>query len=246
MSRPRARDWLWPQWRPHQRVRLAVTTRAGDFSPPPWQGFNLGMNCGDDPGRVEHARQQVQALLGCDHPPAWLEQVHGTRIITTDSDDRRADGVWTPEHSWPCVVLTADCLPVMLARADGSAVGAFHAGWRGLQAGIIQRAVETLAPDRAPLAAWLGPAICQDCYQVGQEVRRAFLEWGDDAGEAFRGDDEGRWRMSLVKLARMALVSAGVDDIAGGDHCTACENNRFYSFRREKETGRFASLIWLE
>lgn len=246
MKGPGTQDWLWPEWRPHPRVRVAVTTRRGDVSPPPWQGFNLGKNCGDDPDRVERARQHVQAVLGTDHPPVWLEQVHGTRIITTDSDDRRADGVWTGEHSWPCVVLTADCLPVLLARTDGTAVGAFHAGWRGLQAGILERAVDTLAPDRATLSAWLGPAICQDCYQVGDEVRRAFLEWGGNAAEAFREDDQGRWRMGLVQLASQALHRAGVSDINGGAHCTVCENDRFYSFRREKETGRFASLIWLE
>lgn len=246
MSRPGAQDWLWPDWRPHGRVRLAVTTRTGDFSPPPWRGFNLGMNCGDNAQRVESARQHVQRVLETDHPPAWLQQVHGTRIVTTDAVDRHADGVWTSEHSWPCVVLTADCLPVILARTDGHAVGAFHAGWRGLRAGIIERAVDSLAPDRAPLSAWLGPAICQQCYQVGDEVRRAFLEWGGDAGDAFRGDDEGRWRMSLVQLARLALSRVGVTDVTGGNHCTACETDRFYSFRGEKETGRFASLVWLE
>lgn len=247
MKGPDPRDWLWPDWHPHERVRAVVTTRLGEHSPPPWQGFNLGLSCGDEPDRVRRARSQVHRRLGTDHPPVWLRQVHGTTIVDAGAENREADGVCTDDTGWPCAVLTADCLPVLLARRDGSAVGAFHAGWRGLHGGILQHAVARLAPAGEPLAAWLGPAICRQCYQVGDEVRRAFLGWHTEAAGGFHEDAEpGRWRMDLSGLATLALREAGVETIEGGDRCTVCENHLFYSFRHEGDTGRFASLVWLE
>lgn len=247
MTLPDTSQWLWPDWQPHPRVRAVVTTRLGRHSPAPWAGFNLGMNCGDDPARVEVARRHVHKRLAVDHPPTWLEQVHGERIIRAGDGDVRADGVWTPEAGWPCAVLTADCLPVLLARVDGSAVAAVHAGWRGLHAGILTRAVETLAPLGQPLAAWLGPAISAAAYQVGDELHRAFLSLGPEYKQAFQRDGQpGHWRFSLIHAASLALNAAGVHDIAGGDHCTASDPVHFYSYRAEGQTGRFASLIWLE
>jgi YfiH family protein len=244
---PEPQDWLFPDWRPHRRVRVCITTRRGELSPSPWQGFNLGINCGDEPGRVRLARSHVHRELGTDHPPAWLQQVHGTDVVTPAETDRPADAVWTGEHSWPCVVLTADCLPVLLARRDGTGVAAAHAGWRGLHAGVIEQAVAALAADGAPVAAWLGPAICRRCYQVGEEVHRAFVEAHDEAAEAFVEDEPaGRWRMDLNRLAEQALARAGVTEVAGGEYCSHCHNDLFYSYRYEGQTGRFASLIWLE
>ena len=246
MTLPDISQWLHPEWRPHPRVRTLVTTRLGRHSPAPWHGFNLGMNCGDEAARVEQARRHVHKLLGTDHPPAWLNQVHGDRLIAAGDPDNRADGVWTGHSGWPCAVLTADCLPVLLARADGSAVAAVHAGWRGLHAGILDRAVRTLAPDGEPLAAWLGPAISARAYQVGEDVHRAFLNLGPEYGGAFRRDSQpGHWRFSLTHAATLALNAAGVQDVAGGDHCTASDLRHFYSYRAEGQTGRFASLIWL-
>lgn len=246
MTGPDPGQWFWPDWHPHERVRAVVTTRHGAYSPPPWQGFNLGLNCGDEADRVRRARSHVHRQLATDHPPAWLQQVHGTAIVTAGADNMEADGVHTADTDWPCAVLTADCLPVLLARRDGTGVGAFHAGWRGLHGGILQRAVGTLSPAGEPLAAWLGPAICRQCYQVGDEIRRAFLDWHGDAAAGFYRDAEpGHWRMDLAGLASLALRAAGVDDIQGGDRCTVCENHLFYSFRHEGRTGRFASLVWL-
>lgn len=154
----------------------------------PWNGFNLGMNCGDQPARVEQARHHVEKLLQADHPVAWLKQVHGKRVIRAEDADNEADGVWTDQQRWPCVVLTADCLPVLLARTDGSAVAAVHAGWRGLQAGIIAQGVSRIAPKGEPVSAWLGPAICGKCYQVGDEVYRAFVDTQADFKDAFHAD----------------------------------------------------------
>lgn len=246
MTAPEAADWLWPDWRPHPRVRLAVTTRAGDVSPPPWQGFNLGLKTGDEVDRVRRAREQVHGVLGTRYPPAWLRQVHGTDVLEASDGEPEADGVWTASSGRPCVVLTADCLPVLIARSDGGAVGAFHAGWRGLCDGILQRAVETLAPNGQPLVAWLGPAICRHCYQVGDDLYQAFTESDPAAAAGFSPDPEpGHWRLDLKALATQALQHAGVSGIADSGWCTLCNNERFYSHRGEGRTGRFASLIWL-
>lgn len=247
MTGPDAGDWLFPHWRPHPRVRVAVTTRAGDHSPAPWQGFNLGLNTGDDPEGVHRAREQVPARLGTPHRPAWLRQVHGTRVVQADDSEPEADGVWTSEPGRPCAVLTADCLPVLLARKDGTAVGAFHAGWRGLHAGILPAALEVLAPAGETLAAWLGPGICRRCYQVGDEVYQAFTASDPAASSAFDADPEpGHWRADLHELAAHGLARLGVVDIKRDQHCTVCHNHLFYSHRKEGQTGRFASLIWLE
>ncbi len=247
MTSPDPKDWLWPQWRPHPRVRVTVTTRSGDYSPPPWQGFNLGLNTGDDPERVRAARARVHDQLATRHAPAWLRQVHGTRVVPAGASESRADGVWTREPGQPCGILTADCLPVLLARCDGTAVGAFHAGWRSLQAGILSQGVAALAPDGEALAAWLGPAICRHCYQVGADVREAFVARDPATASAFDPDPEpGRWHADLPYLAAHELRQPGVEAIEYDGHCTVCHNQLFYSHRHEGQTGRFASLIWLE
>ncbi|MGB1764466.1 peptidoglycan editing factor PgeF [Alloalcanivorax xenomutans] len=247
MTLPDVSQWLWPEWHPHPRVRSVVTTRLGRYSPPPWAGFNLGANCGDEPARVETARRHVHRLLQVDHPPAWLQQIHSDRVIRAGERDNRADGVWTNESGWPCVVLTADCLPVLLARQDGSAVAAVHAGWRGLHAGIVQRAVSILAPEGEALSAWMGPAISGRVYQVGEEVRRAFMESSELFEPAFTRDaTPGHWRFSLTHAATLVLHQAGVEDVSGGEYCTAGDLTHFYSYRKEGQTGRFASLVWLE
>lgn len=246
MVLPDREQWLEPDWHPHLRVRALVTRRRGDFSPPPWRGFNLGSNCDDDPARVAVARAHVHRQIGTVSAPHWLTQIHGVRIIRFGDNDRRADGVWSTAGDEPCVVLTADCLPVLMARTDGSAVGAFHAGWRGLLDGILEAGVRQLAPAGEPLSAWIGPAICQRCYQVGDEVRAAFMRHDDAAAVGFAADGDGHWRMNLVALARQRLATAGVTDVQGGDLCTSCLIDDYYSFRREGQTGRFATLIWLK
>ena len=246
MTLPTLADWLVPDWAPHARVRALVTTRHGEHTPPPRHGFNLGANCGDEPALVEQARLHVHRLLGTDHPPAWLEQVHGIDIIDAELGGGRADGAWTRDSGRPCVVLTADCLPVLLARTDGSAVAALHAGWRGLLDGILEAGVAQLAPGGEPVSAWIGPAISQARYQVGGEVREHFVRRDPSAAQAFVADSvPGRWRMNLARLAEARLAAAGVVDITGGDHCTVTEEALFYSYRRDGTTGRFATLIWL-
>jgi len=245
MMPARMDDWLVPDWRPHPRVSVLVTTRRGHFSPAPWAGFNLGNNSGDDPQRVEIARRHVWSEIATPLEPVWLKQVHGIRCIQAGDENTEADGVWSKRPGQPCAVLTADCLPVLMARTDGTAVGAFHAGWRGLQAGILERAAMLLAPLGESLSAWIGPAISRSCYQVGDEVRAAFLADDAQAASAFQQDGPGHWLMDLSALARQRLAGVGVADVQGGDLCTFSSPQHYYSYRREGQTGRFASLIWL-
>lgn len=251
-------NWFTPQvtdaagevsdWRPHPRVQARITTRRGDLSPPPWQGFNLGLNCDDDRARVLAAREQVSAAIGA-RPPAWLTQVHGNLVVPAPSAELptlpEADGVVTFTVGQPCAVLTADCLPVLIAREDGSAVGALHAGWRGLLGGVLENGVAALAGTEAAIHAWLGPAICQHCYQVDDRIRDAFVDLNQDAASGFCADGAGHWRMDLCALARQRLLAAGVTSITGGDLCTHCRSDLFYSFRHEGVTGRFATIVWL-
>lgn len=238
-------DWLVPAWQPHPNVRVCVTTNSGGFSPAPWGGFNLGLNTGDDKLRVARARQHVWQTLGTQAAPFWLEQVHGKMLVEFGSNEWRADGVWTHNASQPCVVLTADCLPVLFARCDGSAVAAVHAGWRGVQQGILMAAAKQLAPNGEALAAWIGPAISALEYQVGAEVRNAFLPL-QGAQQCFTADAEAqRWRCDLAGLAALQLEPLGVQVTRSGLCTVSDPKQRFYSYRKQGQTGRFASLIWL-
>lgn len=237
--------WLYPEWHPHPKVRVLVSTRCAQVSPPPWDGFNLGLNTGDAPERVLAARQQLWKHIATKHAPHWLTQVHGVQVVEAGGAAAEADGVWSERADQPCVVLTADCLPVLFARLDGTKVAAVHAGWRGLAQGILARAVELLAPQQEPLAAWVGPAISQSAYQVGPEVYEALAS--DPAAQAcFIEDGLDHWRCDLASLAKMQLDTLGVQ-VTLSNLCTATDNQRrFYSYRKEGQTGRFASLIWLE
>jgi len=238
-------SWFTPQWQPHPRVRALVTTRHGAVSPPPWDGFNLGLNTGDVPGRVLAARQQLWQHINTAQAPHWLTQVHGVNIVEAGGVIREADGVWSEAASQPCAVLTADCLPVLFARLDGSKVASVHAGWRGLAQGILPQAVQLLAPHQEPLAAWVGPAISQAAYQVGPEVYQAFAK-APAAKACFMEDGPEHWRCDLASLAKAQLAALGVQ-VTLSRMCTATDKKqRFYSYRQEGQTGRFASLIWLE
>lgn len=244
MSLPDAHHWLTPDWQPHPHVRACVTTRLGDHSPAPWAGFNLGLNCHNNAQRVLAARAQVKNQLQLERI-GWLTQVHGTHLINTPATPSEADASISTKARHACAILTADCLPVLFTRTDGSAVAAAHAGWRGLAAGILLRTLETLAPNDETVAAWLGPAICQHCYQVDDKVRNAFLAKDPTSVAAFREDSDHHYRLSLKTAARLQLEAKGVA-VTESPWCTNCHNDRFYSYRKENgQTGRFASLIWL-
>lgn len=247
MSEWRSESLIVPDWPAPVRVRAISTTRRGGISAPPYHGFNLAEHVGDDPACVTENRRQlaVQARLPAD--PAWLEQVHGTDVVAAETMDCpvAADAAWTRAPGRPCVVMTADCLPVLLCDRAGTVVAAAHGGWRGLVGGVIGATVARMATPPTELLAWLGPAIGPTAFEVGEEVRSAFLALDSGCGDCFQPSPAGRWLADLYQLARRQLQSLGVPAVYGGGWCTFSEPERFFSYRREGRTGRMASLIWL-
>ncbi len=267
-------DCVQPDWQVSPRVRALITTRDGGVSEGPygrWQegearpgGMNLGLHTGDDPARVAANRARLLALAG-QSSAAWLEQVHGADIVRADeviaaapaaAAPVRADASVTDRAGAVCVVMVADCLPVLLCDAQGRAVGAAHAGWRGLAAGIVEQTAARVAARAGgatdTLHAYLGPAIGPQAFEVGADVRDAFLDTApqsehDETGLAFVAIEgaPGKFLADLYALARLRLARAGVAHVSGGAACTVTEQARFYSYRRDRVTGRMAAAIWL-
>lgn len=261
-------DCLRPAWDVSPRVRALVTTRAGGVSLPPYGrwagnretagGMNLGLHTGDDPLHVECNRARLLSLAGV--RAAWLDQIHGDAVVRADEVPLdapvRADASVTAVPGVACLVMVADCLPVLLCDAAGRAVGAAHAGWRGLAAGIVEKTARRVAdlaqcaPDS--LHAYLGPAIGPTMFEVGDDVRDAFLAGAAPAEHAAtkgafvaRAGASGKHLADLYVLARLRLARLGVTHVTGGDACTMTDRERFYSYRRDRVTGRMAALVWL-
>ncbi|HEY8330026.1 MAG TPA: peptidoglycan editing factor PgeF [Pseudomonas sp.] len=239
-------DLLIPDWPAPANVRACVTTRAGGVSQVPFDSFNLGDHVGDDPVAVAENRRRLQALLGC--RAAWLSQVHGVSVVEADpAQVAEADAGWSATPGVACAIMTADCLPVLFCDRAGSHVAAAHAGWRGLAAGVLEASVAALDCPADQVLVWLGPAIGPQAFEVGAEVRAAFVEQHAEAAEAFVPSvNAGRFMADLYRLARIRLAAIGVTAVYGGGLCTFSDAARFYSYRREPRTGRLASLIWLE
>jgi hypothetical protein len=235
-----------PDWPAPPNVRAWVTERAGGTSGGPYSTLNLADHVGDEATAVAANRARLRDALGLASEPEWLTQVHGRRVLDLDAEDAPgpADGAVTGRVGVVCAVLTADCLPVLIASADGRRVGVAHAGWRGLAAGVLPAAVEALGGDPSRVVAWLGPAISAAAYEVGDEVRAAFTSPHPQAAACFRRNARGRWQADLYGLARLSLARAGVAQIGGGDFCTFGDSERFFSHRREAPCGRMATLIW--
>lgn len=242
-------ELLTPGWRAPRAVRAAFTLRGGGVSAPPFDTLNLGAHVGDSPAAVAENRRRVREGLSLPAEPAWLEQVHGTRVADLDAPGEAsagaADAVVTRRPGRVCAVQVADCMPVLFAARDASAVAVAHAGWRGLAAGVLEATVAKLAAP-GDLVAWLGPAISAPHFEVGSEVRQAFLRSDPGASGAFAPNDRGRWQCDLGALARRRLAALGVTEVSGGAWCTYAEPARFFSFRRDGRCGRMAALIWLE
>jgi YfiH family protein len=243
---------LVPDWLAPANVHAAVVQR--DFpgvSLPPFDRCNLGARCGDDPAAVAANRASLARTLGLPHAPRWLAQVHGTRVVRFDDttladDEPAADAAVTSAPGVVLAILTADCLPVLLAARDGREVAAAHAGWRGLAAGVLEATVAAMRTAPADLVAWLGPAAGPQAYEIGAEVRDAFLAHDPAAEVAFVATRPGHWRVDLYALARQRLAAAGVTAVSGGDRCTISEPRHYFSHRRDACTGRLASLVWME
>lgn len=232
-----------PDWPAPPNVRAWVTERG---SAARYGTLNLALHVGDDASSVAANRARLREALALRSEPRWLTQVHGIRVLDFPRDDgSEADGAVTGEPGVVCAVMTADCLPVLLCDRAGSRVGVAHAGWRGLLNGVVQAAVAACG-DPADLVAWLGPAIGQAAYEVGTEVRDAFVAASPAASRRFVRNARGRWQADLYGLARDALAAAGVQAVHGGGFCTYTEAGRFFSHRREAPCGRMAALVWLE
>lgn len=244
MAEPR---FITPDWPAPVNVHACVTTRTGGVSRPPYASFNLAAHVGDDPEAVESNRARLRAELALPAEPAWLTQVHGDAVVdaTQAGGAPQADGAFAAVPGAVCAVLTADCLPVLLCDRDGTRVAALHAGWRGLVGGVIEAGVGALDVAGGELLAWLGPAIGPDVFEVGDEVRAAFITHDPTASSAFRPYANGKFLADIYLLARQRLAGLGVTAVYGGGLCTVADRQRFYSYRRDGATGRMASLVWL-
>ncbi|WP_339414391.1 peptidoglycan editing factor PgeF [Pseudomonas sp. EA_35y_Pfl2_R5] len=237
-------DWLTPQWPAPARVKTCVTTRSGGVSVAPFDNCNLGGHVGDDPKAVLKNRQRLVSLLGC--RPAWLQQVHGVAVVEANPAlVLEADASWTSKPGIACTVMTADCLPALFCDRAGTRVAAAHAGWRGLAAGVLEATLDQLAVPADQVLVWMGPAIGPQAFEVGAEVREAFVARHAQAAAAFQlSVNSGKFMADIYQLARIRLAACGVEAVYGGDFCTF-NDPRFFSYRRSAQTGRFASLIWL-
>lgn len=251
-------DWITPDWPAPANVRAFMTTRAGGVSRAPYDSFNTAAHVGDDPAAVAaNRRLLLQELPG---EPLWLNQVHGTRVfellgppLQSGEITPEADACMSREPGQVCVVQTADCLPVLFCDEAATVVAAAHAGWRGLAGGVLEETVQAMGVLPGKILAWLGAAIGADAFEVGEEVREAFVSQHALAGVAFRPALPGtldeaprKWLADIYALARIRLAAVGVARVYGGGLCTYQDKSRFFSYRREQNTGRMACLIWLQ
>jgi len=241
-----------PDWPAPPAVRAAFTLRMGGVSAAPFDSLNVGAHAGDAGAAVTENRRRVRAQLRLPAEPLWLEQVHGIEVADLDAacggasaPHLTADAAIARRAGSVCAIQVADCMPVLFAARDGCAVAAAHAGWRGLAAGVLEATLARLAVAPAGLIAWLGPAIGPAHFEVGGEVRAAFLAHDAASGSAFTANTRGRWQCDLNVLARRRLNAAGVTAVFGGGWCTYSDPLRFFSYRRAGRCGRMAALIWL-
>jgi YfiH family protein len=237
-------DWLPADWPPPAGVVAGCTLRTGGVSRGAYRSLNLGDHVGDDPHDVAENRRRFVAGIGLPAEPHWLAQVHGSTVRVDPAAGEEGDACYTRAADVVCAVLVADCLPVLMAAQDGSEVAAAHAGWRGLAAGVIENTLARFASSPEDIRAWLGPAIAEPAFEVGDEVREAFRRQDEGAGACFRRNERGRWQADLYGLARRRLARAGVRQVYGGRACTHAEARRFFSYRRDGQCGRMAAFIY--
>lgn len=237
-------NWLKADWPVASNIYAGTTLRTGGLSMAPYTSWNMGLHTGDDPQHVLQNRQK----LCLPAEPYWLEQVHGTQLVEAKQNSKmpeQADGAYSRSKNTICAVMTADCLPVLFCDAKGQQVAAVHAGWRGLAAGILDNTVCQFSDPAETLLVWLGPAISQSAYEVGDEVRAAFTSRNTESKTAFKAGKKNHWWMDLYALARLNLARLGVEQVYGGDVCTYNDVEKFFSYRRDGETGRMLSVIWI-
>lgn len=241
--------WLTPQWPAPANVKGLATLRSGGVSAGPYAGLNLATHVGDRREDVDRNRALLRASARLPSEPVWLEQVHGTRVwdaATSSNQPPIADAAIARVERKICTIMTADCLPVLFCDTDGKAVGAAHAGWRGLAGGVLDATVAAMSVPAARVIAWLGPAIEPAAFEVGEEVREQFLARTQAHADAFVRNARERWQADIYRLARVELERLGVAGVYGGGFDVFADDARFFSYRREKQTGRMATMIWIE
>lgn len=240
-------ELILPDWPAPQRVRSCSSTRRGGVSQTPYDSLNLGAHVGDRPEAVLDNRQRLVTLADLPAMPQWLNQVHGTQVVSLASSASgvpTGDAAYTNQPGLVCAVMTADCLPVLFCSDRGDEVAAAHAGWRCLCSGVLEATLRHFRSPASSVMAWLGPAIGPQAFEVGPEVRDAYIELHPVAADAFIAKDN-KFIADIYQLARLRLQAQGVTKIFGGDACTVTQADKFFSYRRDGTTGRMASLIWL-
>lgn len=239
-------EFLVPDWQAATSVHAVMTTRRGGFSTGPYASFNLANHVGDDIRAVAANRRRLRDALSLANEPQWLDQVHGRKVaVLAEPVTESADAAVAFVSGPVAAVLIADCLPVLLTNRAGDRVGIAHAGWRGLVLGVVEATVAALATEPSELIAWLGPAIGPAAFEVGGEVRRMFVAMQPESAADFRPGRGQKYLADLPGLVRRRLAACGVTAVHGGEHCTVADAARFYSYRRDGQTGRMAALIWL-
>lgn len=253
INMPQAQDWICPKWPAPANIRAYSTTRHGGRSVGSYASMNLGDHVEDAADAVLSNRAYLARALQLPSEPCWLTQTHSNVVIDVGHSqqiNQRADAAFTTQPALVCVALTADCLPVLICDQRGTQVAAVHAGWRGLAAGIIENTVTALMQrghgEPGQLLAWLGPAIGPGAFEVSDDVRNAFVKFDRRAKNAFVPIADHQWLANLYLLAQQRLSKLGVSAIYGGGYCTVTQYQQYYSYRRDGQTGRMASLIWMD
>ena len=238
-------DLIFPDWPAPANVKSLQTTRRGGFGVVPYNSLNLGSHVQDNPLTVAQNRQLLSRYLPSE--PVWLNQVHGVEVVDAAQCEciPDADASFSHQNQVVCVTMTADCLPILLCDRKGTVVAAVHAGWRSLCDGVIEAAVKKMQAPPADLMAWLGPAIGPDAFEVGAEVRAAFIAKDAQSELAFTPRSD-KWMGNLYLIAKQRLANLGVNAVYGGEECTYSQPEKYFSFRRDAVTGRMATLIWLD
>jgi len=246
------KDFITPNWPAPASIHAYSTTRIKGYSQPPFEHFNLSFKPQESATIVKQNRALLKQVLNLPSEPIWLKQPHSNLVIDANSPTTfDADGSYSrlsqnQSVSPVCTIMTADCLPILLCNKAGTEIAALHAGWRSLASGIIETGIKKFTASPNEILAWLGPAITQTYFEVGKDVRNAFMAHNPNADQAFKPSKENKWFADLYQLARQRLTELGINQIYGGNYCTYADKTRFYSYRRDPQTGRQASLIWIE
>lgn len=240
---------IYPNWNVTKKIKAFTTCRSGGVSSPPFDSLNLGSHVGDEIQKVEENRKRLITFKNLPNSPLYLNQTHSTRIIKLPytGNNLNADASYTNQKNQICLVMTADCLPVLLCNKQGTEVAAVHAGWRGLCDGILENSIQQFQSSPSDIIAWLGPAIGANAFQVGEEVVEQFCQVNPQAIKAFKQDpnQQNKYLANLYQLATQRLNKLGITQISGGDYCTYTEKDKFFSYRRDGQAGRMATLIWI-